>query len=104
MGAVEKNLVKQAKRAGRPIPERIKNKPRLLTGLDIYLDAFFDLEHERPWIAGEVVIPLPISWTTMHTYAAAHGFIGEIYENFMFFMREMDSAYLQHLNKKARRG
>lgn len=45
-------------------------------------------------------MPLPIPWLTMHTYAQAHNFTGEIYDDLIYFVGELDTAYLKHLNDK----
>lgn len=99
MGPIEKNLIAQAKRFKQPIPDRIRNKPKLGFGLDFYLSAFFDLEYERQWV-NEGAIALPITWTSLQNYAQHHDLEGDAHEDFMFFMAALDTAYLKHLAKK----
>ena len=100
MGAIEKTLLKQAKRFNEPIPDRIKNKPRLGLGLDIYLDAFFDLENDRNWILGTTAHPLPIAWGTLIQYAEMYELTGIMREELIYFVRALDNAYIAHLNGK----
>jgi hypothetical protein len=101
MAPIEANLVRQARRAGDPIPDRILTKPKLGLGLDFFLEAFFDLENERAFLMGDKVHALPIPWRALNEYAVAYGVVGETYDEFMFFMRALDTAYVGHANKKA---
>lgn len=101
MAPIEKNLLRQAKRFGEPIPDRIRNKPRLGMGLDIFLDAFFDLEHERTFLVGAAIQALPIPWQSINKYAEVHELTGDLYDDMLYFIRALDDAYLKHVNKKA---
>jgi len=92
MEQVEQNIIDQCLRFNEPIPERIANKPELLKGLNVYLQAFLDLDSDR---LNEV-----ISWSSIITYAGYYGFDFEQTEDLIFFVREMDTAYLKHMNKK----
>ena len=100
MGPIEKNIVSQAKRFKEPIPERIKNKPRLGIGLEIFLDAFYDLEHDRNWIAGNTAQPLPIAWSSLIKYAEVYELPSTLREELLYFVRELDSTYMRYLNKR----
>lgn len=102
MAGIEQNIVKQAKRFNEPIPDRIKNKPKLGLGLDLFIDAFWDLEHDRVWASGMSAVPLPLAWSALHNYALYHELAGEAYEDMLYFLREMDSAYISHIMKKLR--
>lgn len=100
MSGIEKNLIKQAKRAGEPIPDRIANKPRLRMGLELFLEAFFELEHERQYLVGAAVQALPIPWHIINKYAEVHELTGDLYDDLLYFVRALDDAYIKHLNKK----
>jgi hypothetical protein len=100
MGDIEQNLVRQARLAGNPIPDRIKNKPKLYPGLRIFMDTFWDLEYDRPWLSGMSCVPLPIPWQTIHNYCTAHNFTGALYTDMLYFIRELDSVYTRHITKK----
>lgn len=102
MAPIEKNLVAQCKRFGEPLPERIKNKPRLGLGLDIFLDAFFDLEYDRNWLVGTVAQPLPISWGTLQKYAEIYEFSGILRDDLLYLVRALDNAYINYINKKSK--
>jgi len=92
MGPIEQNIVDQCLRFKTPIPERIANKPELLKGLDIYLQAFLDLSSDR---TNEV-----IAWSSIVTYAGYYGFDFEQTEDLIFFVRAMDEEYLKYVNRK----
>lgn len=50
-GELEQNIANQAKRMRKALPTNIANAPELEKGLELYLNAFFDLDSERP-VAG----------------------------------------------------
>ena len=81
---------------GAPIPERIENAPVLMQGLELYLRAFFDLDSERG--IGFSILPIP--WFSIIRYAEVYGFDEEQREDLVFFIRRMDSAHIERLNKK----
>lgn len=92
MGSIEQNIVNQALRFGQEIPEKIRNKPRLLFGLDLYLNAYFDLRPE----AKDGIIP----WSSSIEYAKFYEFDFEDTETMIYMMHEMSSAYNIYLSKK----
>ena len=67
-------------------------------GLELYYDAFWDLNSCRPsgWNLG------PISWTTLHDYAKAYEFDEEQFSDLVHYVRELDVAYLDHQQKKGK--
>jgi len=93
MEKVEQNIVKQALRFKQPIPERIANKPELLKGLNVYLQAFLDLSSDR---FNEI-----IAWSSIVRYSEYYGFDFEQTEDLIYFIRNMDAAYLKHVSKKS---
>lgn len=96
VGAFEQTLIQQANAAGQPIPERIANAPRLMPGLDLYLNAFFDLDSERTH--GFSLSPIP--WQSIYNYAKAWEFDKEQLEDLVYFVRKLDLAHLNRLRKK----
>jgi len=96
LGPIEQNIAKQAMRAGLPIPERIANAPELKEGLQLYLQAFFDLDSER----SHALAPTAIPFTSVATYARAFSFDEEQTEDLLFFIRRMDTEHLKRLAKK----
>ncbi len=97
MGPIEQNIAKQALRAGAPLPERIANAPELKTGLQIYIQAFFDLDSERT----HSLALTPIPWTAINAYANAYRFDEEQHEDLQFLIRKIDNAHLERLRKKS---
>lgn len=100
MGAIERNIVAQAKRFNDPIPDRIKNKPRLNRALAFYMDAFVELDTDRPVAFSFGVIP----WSVIHTYAKAHELEGDDYHEFVYLIRTLDMAYVKHVQGKKDNG
>ena len=96
MGMVEESLARQALQFGKPIPERIANAPQLQVGLQLYLQAFFDLDTERAHSNG----PTPIPWTAMAAYADAYELDQEQREDLFFFVRRLDSVQLDRISKR----
>lgn len=93
MSSKEQNLIKQAKRMGQPIPERIKNKPILKTGLILYYDAYFDLDNDRNESNR-------IPWTVITQYVDRYQFSEIQEEQFIYFARSLDDCYVKWLDKK----
>lgn len=87
---MEERIVQQAKRAGLPIPDRIKNKPRHRADLQIFMVAFAALDSERQ--IGMTVGMIP--WSAIHHYAVVHDFTGELYEDLLYLIPKMDIAVL----------
>lgn len=94
-GSSEKTVLNQARLAGQPIPDFIKNKPELESGLDLYLRAYFDLDAERTHYFGPSAIPT----TAIITYAKAFRFDEEELEDLVYFIRQMDSENLKRVAK-----
>jgi hypothetical protein len=96
MGPIERNIAKQSLRSGAKLPDRIANAPELFFGLQLYLDAFFDLDSERSHGMGLT----PISWSSIKSYAVAYEFDEDQTESLLFLIRAMDHAHLKRLDKK----
>lgn len=95
-GEVEADIISQAVRTNRPIPEKIRNAPRLMMGLELYYEAFMDLNSCRASGFGMGQIP----WLAIFDYAVANGFSEEQTEDLLQHIRVMDHAYMDHHNKK----
>lgn len=98
-GPGEKKIIEQCDRNGWPLPKRIQEAPDLILGLELYYQAFMDLNTCRSigFSAG------PIPWTAVADYAAAHEFDSEQTEDLFFFTHVMDAAFLEYNNKKSTR-
>lgn len=96
MGKAEQSIARQAMRSGRPIPDRIQNAPELQIGLQLYLQAFFDLDSERSHGSGLKSIP----WSAIKDYCEAHELDEEQTEDMFYFVKKMDNAHLNRLEAK----
>ena len=99
MGPIEQNIAKQAMRSGEGLPERIANAPELRIGLNLYLQAFFDLDSER----SHALAPTPIPWLSISEYGKVFEFSEEQTEDLFYFVKIMDSEHLKRLTKKMKR-
>lgn len=97
LGPVEQNIVKQAIRHGEPVPANILNAPVLKLGLELYFDAFFDLDCERSHGFGLTRLPL----SAIRDYAVANEFSTEQTEDAIKLLRLMDNAHLQRLKAES---
>lgn len=95
MGPHEQTIVKQAIRAGQPIPTRIANAPELHVGLELFLNAFFDLDTERQ--AGFSIGPIP--WSKIKEYAVAYGFDNDLTEELFYFVKALDNAHMKRIER-----
>lgn len=83
-------------RAGAKLPDRIANAPELMPGLQMFLQAFFDLDAERT----HALSLTPIPWTSIRGYADAYAFDEEQTEDLLYHVRAMDNAHLKRLSNK----
>lgn len=83
---------------GQPLPDRIANAPELFEGLQLYLQAFFDLDSERSHGMGIMMIP----WQSIRHYALAYEFSDDQSEDLMYFIRKMDVAHTKRLKEKSK--
>ena len=93
MSGIEKNLIRQAKQMKQAIPDRIKNKPTLSKGLDLYLNAFFDLRYDRNQTNF-------IPWKVIVDYSRHYNFSEEQEERLIRFTRALDVADNARMKKK----
>lgn len=77
--------------SGIQIPERVKNRAELLPGLEMYLQAFFDLSGDRH--VG--MSPGRIPWTSVAQYARFHEFDEEQTEFLFRIIPQLDTISLE---------
>lgn len=93
----EKNIFKHCKIYNLPIPDKIRNAPKLLPGLDIFFNAFQDL---RQFGFDEH----PIKWPDVNSYCE-HNEISGMQRHVMFMhIAEMDKKYLSIMSKNKTNG
>jgi hypothetical protein len=95
---IEQRIIRQCFRERSPLPDKIANAPKMRLGLELYYGSFWDLSSCRVtgWSLG------PIPWTAIHDYARAYGFDEEQTDDLIYYVRELDIAYLQYEHKKAK--
>lgn len=79
-----------------PLPTNIQNAPELDIGLQLYLQAFFDLDSERSHAFSLVRIPS----SAIRSYAREFDLDEVQSELLIFYINEMDNAHLKKLNAK----
>jgi len=96
VGLIEQTLARQSKQMGQPLPERISNAPELYDGLQIYLQAFNDLDSERSHAMGITQIP----WSAIINYAKVNDFSQDQTDDLVYLVRAMDSEHCKKLDAK----
>jgi hypothetical protein len=96
LGAHERIIAQQAFRSGEPLPDRIANAPELRLGLQLYMQAFFDLDSSRS-NSNELT---PISWLNIKRYAVECEFDLEQEEALFYHIKLLDNEHLKRLAAK----
>jgi len=96
MGLNEAQILKQAVRQNLPIPDKIKNAPVLLPGLQFYFQSFLELSTCREIGMSEGQIP----WTAIDRYASRYEMTEDDYERFLTLIRIVDAEYIRYRAKK----
>lgn len=78
-------------------PEKFTNEPELRWGLQLYYDAFHDLDTERSHGMGWTRIP----WSSIIRYAEFHRLTEDQTERLLVHVRDMDRAYIARLIEDA---
>jgi hypothetical protein len=89
-------IVKSCMQSGMPLPDFIKNEPELMPGLEIFLQAFWDLSTCRQMGMGLG----PIPWTSVQEYCTINGGSEEFNRDMHFHIRQLDAAYLAWCSDK----
>jgi hypothetical protein len=97
MGPIEQQIAKQHYMMRMPLPDRIQNAPVLISGLELYLHAFFDLDSERSHGMGVTKIP----WSCIKDYALFYEFDSEQTSDLFYLIRKMDSEHVKSLAAKS---
>lgn len=92
-------MVETAIRNRLPLPNPILNAPQLFQGLEVYLQAFFDLDSERSHSMGLT----PIPWSSIVRYAEYQQLDSEQTEDLLYYVRAMDNWNLNRLDAESKR-
>jgi hypothetical protein len=95
-GPKEQEIIRACFAMRMPLPDRIRNAPQLWFGLELYLDAFYELNTDRP--SGWGVMPIP--WSVIKDYALAHDFDDDQTERLFVHVRALDSVFREYHDKK----
>lgn len=93
---MESKIAEQSLKQFGRLPKEMEEAPELLEGLDIYLDAFFELSSERSIGMGEGPIPR----SAIHEYCEREAIEGDLKQDLMYHVRAMDNAYLEFQSQK----
>lgn len=74
----------------RELPDFIKNSPELITGLELYFNAFLDLENDRSVGFGIG----PISWSVINEYCVVNDIVDDQRHAMFYHIRKMDALYI----------
>lgn len=83
-------------REGKQLAGSVAETPELRPGLQLYLEAFFDLDSDRTHNEGLS----PIPWRSIKEYAETFGFDEEQTADLFYFVRELDGEHLKRLAAK----
>src|SRR5690606_27200047 len=91
-------ILKNCMQTGMPIPDFIKNAPELMPGLEVFLEAFWDLSTCR-----QIGMGLgPIPWTSVQEYCRINGGGEDFNRDIHYHVRQLDIAYLEWANKNSK--
>jgi hypothetical protein len=76
-------------------PDFLQEAPRLWPHLRVYLDAFWDLVGDRAGMGDGRIL-----WTAAYSWACCHGWDGEAFRELWYYLRELDTVFLAHRDKK----
>lgn len=97
-GKTEQSIIRQCIKDGRPYPAAIRDAPdlRSIMGLEVFMQAFYDLSTCRGGMGG------PIPWTDIQAYCNEMGYEGDFREKLFHHVRELDFAFLEHHEQQRR--
>jgi hypothetical protein len=102
-GDYEVDVLRQAYRRGDNPPDIFADAPELRLDLLPFWKAYDELSTCRGY-AGMSGVPLQIPWTAIDAYAIRHKFTGEMYDDLVDIIREVDKAFVKQAAEKAQEG
>jgi hypothetical protein len=82
-----------------PLPERIKNAPELLHGLELYYNAFNSLTTSR--VMGHGCIG-GIPYAAISNFCREEGIEGELRDDLFYLVEHMDAEYIKWQTNRAK--
>lgn len=95
-GHIEQRIIQQCMQEGLPLPKRIENAPELENGLELFIQAFFELNTSRN--TGFDYGPIP--WIVISDYCDRLEIDDEQREDVFYHIRALDSVYLEFVKSK----
>jgi len=92
LGKDEQTIARQAYVNRQPLPDRIQNAPKLLPGLELWLQAVLDLDSDRT--DGQ------IPWSSIARYSEFYDFDATLSEDLFYYVRVLDGVILDRRAKK----
>jgi hypothetical protein len=92
--------LRQIVRDGGKVPDKFANAPELRTGLQFYIEAFFELDSDR--YLGE--IPGRIPWTAIKAYAAANELDEDQTADLFYLVRQLDDEHMKRQAERLKKG
>lgn len=94
----ERKIIERCMRERLPLPDHIINAPELFIGLELYLDAFWDLNSTRTsgWGLG------PVPWSAINDFASTFELDEFQRDDLHYYVRVLDNAYIEHYSKKGK--
>ena len=96
MGEHEQQIIEQAMEKGLKVPDRIVNQPDLMPGLELFKEAWENLNSDR--LSAFELGPIPTM--AILNYARYFDIEGVDAQNFLFLIRYMDNAFIKFHDKK----
>lgn len=82
----------------RALPDFIENAPTLTNGLELFFNAFLDLENDRAVGFGIG----PISWQVINEYCVVNDILDDQRHEMFYHIRKMDSVYIELMTEKSK--
>lgn len=79
------------------LPDKIKEAPELMPGLELYYEAFTELSNTRPITQGGLGA---IPWTAINEWAKRYDIEGSDFERLATYVRSLDAEYIKYVSKK----
>ena len=93
-------MARDADRGAQPLPKGMRDAPELMEHLQLYMDAFYELDTCRPIVAGfGGAVERGIPWDKIKEWAEFHGLSGSVKRDLFHHVRALDLVYLQWSNE-----
>jgi hypothetical protein len=95
-GPVQQSVSNSSKRLRGKVPDKFLNEPEVRFGLELYYDAFWELDRDRSHGSGYTHIP----WSSIIRYIEVYDLDEDQAERLQAHLKAMDNAYIKALADK----